>query len=196
MNIRDAAQAIKETVSMDTILGLYGYQTKHGFMVCPFHGDKDASLKAYKGAKGWHCFGCGRGGSVIDFVMEHDGSDFRSAVMGIDEALQLNLLKDDNPFDHIARQRLQRKADAFMHDMMEAISLKQEIIDIDLDELSRKTAPIASKAKRDRTADEWTALLAAQEDMEYMEYLKTRYDQLREGVRQWRATKRTAAKAW
>lgn len=195
MDVRDAAQTIKETVSMDTILSLYGYQTKHGFMVCPFHGDKDASLKVYKGNKGWHCFGCGRGGSVIDFVMEHDGSSFRSAVAGIDEALQLDLLKDENPFDYYERKSVQRKADAFMNDMYKAISIQQHIVDLDLAERARKIAPIMSKPKQERTADEWTTLLALQEEMQYMDYLNTRFDELREGVRQWRVKRMAATKA-
>ena len=75
MDIKHAAQVIRDTVTMDQILDLYGYQPKHGFMVCPFHGDHDASLKVYKETRGWHCFGCGKGGSVIDFVMEHEGCD-------------------------------------------------------------------------------------------------------------------------
>ena len=91
MTLKGAAQEIRDTVTMDQILGLYGYTPRHGFIVCPFHGDKDASLKIYKGTGGWHCFGCGKGGSVIDFVMEHEGCDFRTAVEAIDHALGLRL---------------------------------------------------------------------------------------------------------
>ena len=88
MNIREAGQVIRDTVRMSDILNLYGYKTRRGFMVCPFHGDRDASLKVYEGTGGWHCFGCGRGGSVIDFVMEHEACDFKMAVRAIDRALK------------------------------------------------------------------------------------------------------------
>ena len=54
MNIKQAAQAIRDTVTMDQILQLYGYTTKRGFMRCPFHGEKTASLKVYRGTGGWH----------------------------------------------------------------------------------------------------------------------------------------------
>ena len=66
MNIKTAGQVIRDSVTMDTVLSLYGYRVKHGFMCCPFHGEKEPSLKVYQKTGGWHCFGCGRGGSVID----------------------------------------------------------------------------------------------------------------------------------
>lgn len=56
---------------MDEVARHYGFEpNRAGFMRCPFHqGDHTASLKIYAGDRGWHCFGCNSGGSVIDFVM-------------------------------------------------------------------------------------------------------------------------------
>jgi len=36
-----------------------------GKIVCPFHEDTDPSLHVYD-ETGWSCFGCGRGGTIID----------------------------------------------------------------------------------------------------------------------------------
>lgn len=47
--------------------------------VCPFHGDKDASLVVSPAKNIWKCFGCGKGGNAISFVMEHDGVSFFEA---------------------------------------------------------------------------------------------------------------------
>jgi len=63
----------------------YGHKlkkTRDGYMtICPFHDDKNPSLSINK--KGelwlWHCFGCGKGGSVIDFVMKRDNVCVREA---------------------------------------------------------------------------------------------------------------------
>lgn len=92
----DKAQEIKIRVSMQDILHRYGYQTNRaGFLKCPFHsGDNTASLKVYKGDRGWHCFGCGKGGSVIDFVMEHDGLSFQDSCKRIDSHFSLNLYRE------------------------------------------------------------------------------------------------------
>jgi hypothetical protein len=49
---------------------------------CPFHSEKDESFKVF--ADGWKCFGCNRGGSVFDYVMQRDGIDFAAAVRCIE----------------------------------------------------------------------------------------------------------------
>jgi len=47
---------------------------------CPFHEDSTPSFVVTPGKNLFHCLGCGAGGSVIDFVMKHDGLSFRHAV--------------------------------------------------------------------------------------------------------------------
>ena len=76
-----SAEAIKGLVDMDTVLEWYGLEMKRSrFMLCPFHPDTDASLKVYPGDRGFNCFGCGKNGSVIDFVMLMDNLTFPEAV--------------------------------------------------------------------------------------------------------------------
>lgn len=55
---------------------------------CPFHEDDSPSFVVTPGKNLFHCLGCGEGGSVIDFVMKHDGVSFRHAV---------ELLRESNP---------------------------------------------------------------------------------------------------
>ena len=50
-----------------------------GFTTCVFHNEKTASMKIYKDNR-FHCFGCGKDGDVIDFVMQRDGVDFKTAI--------------------------------------------------------------------------------------------------------------------
>jgi len=62
-----AVEIIKQTLSMHEVVEHYGFtQNRAGFISCPFHSEKTASLKIFKDG-GWKCFGCGRGNSVIDF---------------------------------------------------------------------------------------------------------------------------------
>jgi DNA primase len=37
---------------------------------CPFHEDSDPSFGINENTNSWHCFGCGKGGSTIDLVMD------------------------------------------------------------------------------------------------------------------------------
>ena len=88
---RDTAQRIKERVNMADICQKYGYEpNRAGFIRCPFHsGDNTPSLKVNETS--WHCFGCGRGGSVIDFVMELFGCSFSEACRRLDADFNLGL---------------------------------------------------------------------------------------------------------
>jgi DNA primase catalytic core len=47
---------------------------------CPFHQDDTASLIVTPSKNLWHCFGCGAGGSVIDWTMKKNGVSFRHAL--------------------------------------------------------------------------------------------------------------------
>lgn len=47
---------------------------------CPFHNEKTPSFMVSREKQIWHCFGCGKGGSVIDFVMEMEGVSFIEAL--------------------------------------------------------------------------------------------------------------------
>ncbi len=50
---------------------------------CPFHGEKTPSLMVSPGKNIWKCFGCGKGGNVIDFVMDHESLSFMDAMKKI-----------------------------------------------------------------------------------------------------------------
>lgn len=80
--MRRAAQIIKEAITCREYLQSVGVAVdRSGFSVCPLHGDRQGSLKVYSDPlKGWHCFGCGKGGSVIDLCMEYEGITFRQAI--------------------------------------------------------------------------------------------------------------------
>lgn len=106
----DKATEIKQAVTMRQVLDRYGYDVNRaGFMRCPFHsGDHTASLKIYQGDRGWHCFGCHKGGSVIDFVMEHDGVSFQVACKTLDAMFFLNLYRELS-FSEYRKAEVQRR---------------------------------------------------------------------------------------
>jgi hypothetical protein len=50
---------------------------------CPFHKEKSPSFSVSEDKGFFYCFGCGAGGSAIDFVMLYDNVDFPRAVRSI-----------------------------------------------------------------------------------------------------------------
>ena len=62
-------------------------QGKDYFGCCPFHSEKTASFSVSPAKQIYHCFGCGAGGDVIEFVMEYHNLDFPGALqyLGIEQ---------------------------------------------------------------------------------------------------------------
>ena len=92
----DYAREIKERLTARDVFERYGYSVNaRGYVCCPFHGEKTPSCKVYDGNRGYHCFGCGSGGDVIDLVRKLFDLDFKSAISKINADFGLLL-----PIDH------------------------------------------------------------------------------------------------
>ena len=50
------------------------------FYRCPLHNETNASFVWYKDNNSWYCFGCCKGGSIIDLYMELNDCDFYKAL--------------------------------------------------------------------------------------------------------------------
>src|SRR3989344_4754700 len=72
---------------------------RHFKALCPFHSEKTPSFIVSPERQSWKCFGCGKGGSVIDFVMEHDHVDFLEALESLAEKAGVKLTRrhDETP---------------------------------------------------------------------------------------------------
>ena len=51
-----------------------------GLGLCPFHEDNSPSFSANRETGLFHCFACGKSGSVFDFYAVQHGGDFRGAL--------------------------------------------------------------------------------------------------------------------
>lgn len=106
-NIFDEAKA---RLTMAQVAKEYGYSANRaGFICCPFHNEKTASLKLYD--RSFHCYGCGAGGTVIDFVAMLFQLDALGAVKRLNEDFGLGLDLDGRPDPDELRER-KRTAEA------------------------------------------------------------------------------------
>ncbi|WP_164997208.1 CHC2 zinc finger domain-containing protein [Clostridium minihomine] len=76
---------------MQAVAERYGFEVSRGVMLCPFHADRKPSLKVYPDTRGWHCFVCDEGGSVIDFVAKLFHLNVRQAAIRLDNDFRLGL---------------------------------------------------------------------------------------------------------
>ena len=79
-------------VTMREVAERYGFKIdRQNRIICPFHNDKNPSLKIYEGNRGWYCFACGQGGNVINFVAKLLNLEYRESAEQIDRDFGLGL---------------------------------------------------------------------------------------------------------
>lgn len=108
----DWAKEIKDRLTAREVFEYYGlYVNPRGFCKCPFHSggvERTGSLKVYEGSKGWHCFGCGEGSTVIDFAMKYFNLPFLDACKKLNEDFRLGL-PIDKPLTSDEQREINRK---------------------------------------------------------------------------------------
>lgn len=62
--------------------------------VCPFHQEKTPSMSLDRARGLYHCFGCGKGGDVFEFVKETRGVDFGEALDMLATKAGIQLIRD------------------------------------------------------------------------------------------------------
>ena len=78
--------------------------------LCPFHGEKSPSFNVSPSRQFFHCFGCGKSGNVIGFLMEFTGAGFVDVVQDLAQRAGLDVPDDrlsaaDRVRDAEARER-------------------------------------------------------------------------------------------
>ena len=74
-------EAVKQNVTTRQVAELYGIRVnRNGMAVCPFHNDRNPSMKV---DKRFHCFACQADGDAVDFVSRLFGLPSKEAAMKI-----------------------------------------------------------------------------------------------------------------
>ena len=76
---------------------------------CPFHEERTPSFSVNPVDKLFHCFGCGKGGDVVDFVRESENLDFVGAIEWLAERFRVQLeYEESSPRVEAERRRRER----------------------------------------------------------------------------------------
>ena len=83
---------------IEDVVGQYVNLRRSGanmFGLCPFHGEKTASFSVAPDKGMYYCFGCHKGGGVVNFMMEVEGLSYPDAVRNLAERVGLPVPDDE-----------------------------------------------------------------------------------------------------
>ncbi|KAB2897326.1 MAG: DNA primase, partial [Burkholderiaceae bacterium] len=115
-------QELLSRVDVVDVVGRYVQLKKGGanFMgLCPFHGEKSPSFSVSPSKQFYHCFGCGKNGNAIGFLMEHAGMGFVEAVHDLAQEVGLQVPQDDVSPQERERAAAARQKQATLSDVLE-----------------------------------------------------------------------------
>ncbi len=94
------------------VVGSYVQLTRKGcnlFGLCPFHSEKTGSFSVSPDKQIYYCFGCKRGGGVVNFIMEEENLPFPDAVRFLAKRAGMEVPEEEG--DREAGRRRQRLLD-------------------------------------------------------------------------------------
>ena len=111
---------------VDVVSGYVRLTKKSGanlFGLCPFHSEKTPSFSVSPDKQIYHCFGCGKGGGVINFIMEIENLSFPEAVEFLARRVNMPVPEQENDRESKKRSRmlaLNKDAARFFYEQLSA----------------------------------------------------------------------------
>ena len=112
---------------IEDVVGQYVNLKRSGsnlFGLCPFHGEKTASFSVSPDKGICYCFGCHKGGGVINFMMEIEGLSYPDAVRSLAKRAGLEVPEDEQYQSRYRQQErlwaLHKEAARFFHSQLYA----------------------------------------------------------------------------
>ena len=119
---------------IEEVVGQYVSLKRSGgnmFGLCPFHGEKTASFSVAPDKGIYYCFGCHKGGGVINFMMELEGLSYPDAVRSLAKRVGMEVPEDEQYQSRYRAQErlwaLHKEAARFFHSQLYAPAGKQAL---------------------------------------------------------------------
>jgi len=115
-------QELLSRIDVVEVVGRYVQLKKGGanFMgLCPFHGEKSPSFSVSPTKQFFHCFGCGKSGDALGFLMEHAGMTFIEAVKDLAQQVGMVVPEEEQSPAERVRAAEQREKQNSLTEVLE-----------------------------------------------------------------------------
>ena len=102
-------ELVERSDIVDVVSGYVRLGKKSGanmFGLCPFHSEKTPSFSVSPDKQIYHCFGCGKGGGVINFIMEIENLSFPEAVEFLARRAGMSIPEETDDAESRKRSRM------------------------------------------------------------------------------------------
>ena len=139
--------ALTERCDIADVVSQYVQLTKKGgnlFGLCPFHNEKTPSFSVSPDKQIYHCFGCGKGGGVVNFIMEIENLSFPEAVKFLADRVGMTVPEDgqDQEVPRLRKRMLElnKEAARWFHAQLSEPAGEKAAAYLQKRQIGRKTA--------------------------------------------------------
>ena len=103
-----SVQQIIETAKVEEIVEDYVNLKRRGVNLlglCPFHNEKTPSFTVSPAKNIYKCFGCGKGGNAVQFLMEQENFDFPEALRYLAKRYNIEIEETQTSQENIAERQ-------------------------------------------------------------------------------------------
>ena len=103
----ETVERIKQAAAVADVIGDYVTVKKKGanyWACCPFHGEKTPSFSISPSKGIYKCFGCGKAGDSVRFVMDIEGLGYGEALRHLAKKYGIDIQEEEMTDDQILRQ--------------------------------------------------------------------------------------------
>ncbi len=167
-------QELTERSDIVDVVGSYVRLSKKSgsnlFGLCPFHSEKTPSFSVSADRQIYHCFGCGKGGGVINFIMEIENLSFPEAVEFLAKRAGMAIPEQEDGRESKKRRRmaeLNRDAAKYFYSNL-SLPIGKPALDY---MASRRISPTTAKRfGLGYAPDSWDGLIKAMTEKGYSEF--------------------------
>lgn len=103
---KETVDRIFDTARIDEVVGEFVSLKKRGsnmIGLCPFHNEKSPSFNVSPARGIYKCFGCGKGGNSVNFVMEHEHISYPEALRWLAKKYNIEIAEEEQSSEQQAR---------------------------------------------------------------------------------------------